>query len=80
MDFFTVPTAGLRVLSCWFVIAHSRRIVLHFNATFNPTSAWVIQQLREAFPFDAAPRHLVFDRDAIFVKSVVGKSANGRGA
>ncbi len=35
---------------------------LHFNATFNPTSAWVIQQLREAFPFDTAPRHLIFDR------------------
>ena len=55
MDFFTVPTASLRVLYCWFVIHHDRRRILHFNATFNPTAAWVIQQLREAFPFETAP-------------------------
>ncbi len=71
MDFFTVPTATLRVLYCWFVIEHGSRRVLHFNATFNPTSSWVIQQLREAFPFDTAPRHLIFDRDTIFGKDVV---------
>ena len=49
MDFFTVPTIRLRVLYCFFVVGHGRRRILHFNATFNPTSAWVIQQLREAF-------------------------------
>ena len=72
MDFFTVPTIRLRVLYCFFVIEHGRRRVLHFNATFNPTSAWVIQQLREAFPFDTAPRHLIFDRDTTFSLAVVG--------
>ena len=25
---------------------------------------WIVQQLREAFPFDSAPRFLIFDRDA----------------
>jgi hypothetical protein len=24
--------------------------ILHFNVTKHPTSAWIIQQLREAFP------------------------------
>jgi hypothetical protein len=71
MDFFTVPTLSLKVLYGFFVIEHGRRHVLHFNATFNPTAAWVIQQLREAFPFDTAPRHLLFDRDAIFRPAVV---------
>ena len=71
MDFFTVPTVHLRVLYCFFIIGHDRRRVLHVNATFNPTSAWVIQQLREAFPFDTAPRHLIFDRDSIFGSAVV---------
>ena len=28
-------------------------------------------QLREAFPYDTAPRYLVFDRDAIFSPAVV---------
>lgn len=71
IDFFTVPTASLRVLYGFFFIDHSRPRILHFNATFNPTSAWVIQQLREAFPFDTAPKYLIFDRDTIFSAKVV---------
>ncbi len=71
MDFFTVPTASLRVLYCWFAIHHERRQILHFNATFSPSADWVIQQLREAFPFDTAPTHLIFDRDSIFSKALV---------
>src|SRR5215469_1997744 len=63
MDFFTVPTATFRVLYCFFVIAHGRRKILHFNVTEHPTGAWVVQQLREAFPEDRAPQYLILDRD-----------------
>jgi putative transposase len=34
-----------------------------FNVTKHPTSLWVVQQLREAFPFGSVPRFLLFDRD-----------------
>jgi transposase InsO family protein len=71
MDFFTVPTATLNVLYGFFVIHHDRRRILHFNATYNPTAQWVMQQLREAFPFDSAPGHLIFNRDSIFCRAVV---------
>jgi len=71
MDLFTVPTASLRLLYGFFVIKHGRRRIVHFNATFNPTASWVMQQLREAFPYDTAPRYLIFDRDAIFSPAVV---------
>jgi hypothetical protein len=54
MDLFTVPTATFRVLYFFFVIGHSRRRVRHFNATEHPTSCWIVQQLREAFPDDSA--------------------------
>jgi transposase InsO family protein len=64
MDFFTVPTITFGVLYCFFVISHGRRRILHFNVTKHPTSPWVVQQLREAFPFDLAPQFLIFDRDA----------------
>ena len=64
-------TVSLRLMYGFFVIEHGRRHILHFNATYNPTSAWVIQQLREAFPYDTAPRYFVFDRDAIFSPAVV---------
>ena len=52
MDFFSVPTLTFGVLYCLFVISHNRRRILHFDATRHPSSAWVIQQLREASPFD----------------------------
>jgi len=64
MDFFTVPTITFGVLYGFFVISHGRRRILHFNVTKHPTSLWVVQQLREAFPFELAPRFLIFDRDA----------------
>jgi transposase InsO family protein len=63
MDFFTVPTIRFSMLYCFFVISHDRRQILHVNVTKHPTSLWVVQQLREAFPFESAPRFLIFDRD-----------------
>ena len=64
MDFFTVPTVTFGFLYCFFVIGHDRRRILHLNVTRHPTSMWIVQQLREAFPFEPAPRFLIFDRDA----------------
>jgi putative transposase len=71
MDFFVVPTATFRLVYVWFVIGHDRRRILHVDVTASPAAAWVIQQLREAFPFGTAPRHMIFDRDAIFSSRVV---------
>jgi transposase InsO family protein len=64
MDFFMVPTITFGILCCFFVISHDRRHILHFNVTKHPTSLWIVQQLREAFPFESATRFLIFDRDA----------------
>ena len=63
MDFFTVPTITFGMLYCFFIISHDRRRILHFNVTGHPTSHWLVQQLREAFPYDLAPRYLILDRD-----------------
>jgi len=71
MDFFTVPTLTFGVLYCFFIIAHDRRRILHFNVTSTPTSAWVVQQLREAFPYKSPHKHLIFDRDTKFSLEVV---------
>jgi putative transposase len=64
MDFFTVPTITFGALYGFFVICHDRRRILHCSVTKHPTSLWIVQQLREAFPFELAPRFLIFDRDA----------------
>ena len=66
IDFFTVPTARLRVLFVLVVLAHHRRRVLHFNVTEHPTAAWTAQQIVDTFPDDTAPAYLLRDRDAIF--------------
>ena len=71
MDFFTVPMLNFGLLYCFFVIAHGHRRILHFNVTKHPTSAWVVQQLREAFPYDSAPGYLIFDRGANFNQEVI---------
>jgi putative transposase len=64
MDLFTVPTITFGVLYCFFIIGHDRRRIVNFNVTSHPTADWIIQQLREAFPYQSAPRFLIFDRDA----------------
>lgn len=71
MDFFTVPTLTFGMLYCFFVISHDRRRILHYGVTKHPTSAWVIQQLRNAFPDDAAPKYLIFDRGSSFNEKVI---------
>ncbi len=62
VDFFTVPTATFRILFCFIVLRHHRRMVVHFNVTAHPTAAWTAQQVTEAFPDDSAPRFLLRDR------------------
>src|SRR5438093_7842821 len=66
IDFFTVPTARLRVLFVLVVLAHERRRVLHFNVTEHPTAAWTTQQLVDAFPDDSGPPYLLRDRDSVY--------------
>jgi transposase InsO family protein len=59
------------VFYCFFVIAHDRRRIPHCTVTRNPTIAWVIQQLRETFPYQTAPKYLILDRDAKFNPEVL---------
>jgi transposase InsO family protein len=66
IDFFTVPTARLRVLFVFVVLAHHRRRVVHFNVTEHPTAAWTAQQIVDAFPDESAPAYLLRDRDRVY--------------
>jgi transposase InsO family protein len=66
VDFFTVPTIRFQVLYVFLVLGHDRRRILHFGVTDCPTAEWTAQQLREAFPWETAPRYLLRDRDGIF--------------
>jgi putative transposase len=72
MDLFVVPTITFRLVYGFFVIHHDRRRILHANVTEHPTASWVSQQLREAFPWEAAASYLVCDNDTIFSAEVRG--------
>jgi len=66
-DFFVVPTVTFRLLFCFVVLSHSRRRIVHFNATRYPSAEWTTQQIVEAFPGDdTEPRFLIRDRDGIY--------------
>jgi transposase InsO family protein len=71
IDFFTVPTVRFQILYVFLVLAHDRRRILHFGVTAHPTAEWTAHQLREAFPWDSAPRYLLRDRDRIFGQGFV---------
>jgi hypothetical protein len=65
-DFFVVPTVTDRLLFVLVLLAHDRRRIRHAAVTADPTAAWTAQQLRDAFPWDEAPRYLIHDRDHAF--------------
>jgi hypothetical protein len=76
IDFFTVPTASLRVLFVLVVLAHHHRCVVHFNVTEHPTAVWTAQRRVEVFTISRASSRrsgerlrefcdrLLFDRQA----------------
>ena len=66
IDFFMVPTALFQVLFVFIVIQHDRRRLLHFNVTAHPTAEWTALLIRQAFPYETAPRYLLRDRDCIY--------------
>ena len=70
MDFFLVPTVTFHLFYVLVILSHQRRRIVHFNVTSGPNAAWVTQQLREAFPFEAVPRYLIRDRDSIYGEDV----------
>jgi putative transposase len=59
-------TATFRMLYVFVVIDHASRRLLHVNVTAHPTTAWTLQQWREAIPSDPRYRFLIHDRDRIF--------------
>jgi len=40
--------------------------IRHVAVTAHPAAAWTARELREAFPWDEAPRYLLHDRDHAF--------------
>jgi transposase InsO family protein len=65
-DFFVAVTATFRLLYVLVVVEHRSRRLIHYNVTTHPSSAWTLQQLREAVGYEERYRFLIHDRDSIF--------------
>ena len=57
MDLFVVPTIGFDLLYAFVIVRLDRRDL---------TAEWIARQIREAFPWDDAPKYLIRDRDQIY--------------
>jgi putative transposase len=68
VDLFVVPTITFRLLFVLVILGHDRRRIVDLAVTDHPTTAWIAQRLRHAFPEDQAPRYLVHDRDGAFAE------------
>ncbi len=74
IDLFAVPTVTFKLLYALVILRLDRRRLVWINTTANPTSAWIVCQITEAFPWDEAPAYLIRDRDCaygtIFVRRI----------
>jgi putative transposase len=76
-DYFVVPTATCRLLFVLVLLAHDRRRIVHVAVTDHPTAEWTARQFREAFPWDRAPRYVIYDHDLAFQAATASANAMG---
>ena len=69
-DFVVAVTLRLKFLYVFVVMEIGSRRLLHVNATAYPTSAWTVQQLREAIPSNHGYCGLIHDRCGVFSKDL----------
>src|SRR6202043_1131028 len=65
-DLFVVPTISFRLLYGLLILQHDRRQILWQGVTAHPTAEWISRQLTEAYGWNAAPRYIIRDRDAVY--------------
>ena len=66
IDFLTVPTISFRQLYVLVVLNHQRRQLVYLAVNASPSTFWTVQQMREAFPWESAPRYVTHDRHGTF--------------
>ena len=70
MHLFVVPTIGFKLLHAFVIVPLDCRDIVWVNVTARPTAEWVVRQIREAFPWNEAPRYMIRDRDCIYGAAV----------
>jgi len=71
MDFCVVPSITFKILYVLIIISHDTRRIEHFAVTSNPSTAWVVQQIKEATPFGQLPEYMIHDHDSVFTAELL---------
>jgi len=71
-DFLLVVNLFFQQYFVFFIIELASRRIVHFGVTNAPTDTWVVQQLREALPFDEKPKYLIRDKDSKSARVAAG--------
>jgi len=66
VDFLVVPTAVFKLLFGLVILCHDSRGLVHIAVTSDPIAGWIARQVKEAFPWDTAPKYLIRDRDGAY--------------
>jgi len=66
MDFKQVRDLFGNTLYILNIVDHGTRRLIYTASTYNPGALWLAQQMREAFPYDTAPKYMLMDRDQLF--------------
>jgi hypothetical protein len=71
IDLFVVPTVTFKLPYGMVILQHERWCLVSFGVRSNPTAEWMARQIADAFPWEAAPRYLIRDRDRVYGQAVV---------
>jgi putative transposase len=69
-DFCCCVTVLFRVIYAFIVMEVGTRRLVHFNVTAHPTTAWTLQQFREAVDNEQGYCFLIHDRDRIYSRQL----------
>lgn len=68
-NFFVAATAAFRLRYVFVVMGVGSRRLMHYNVTAHSTTAWTVQQFREAQAEEDPYRFAVHDRDGVCTPS-----------
>jgi hypothetical protein len=66
IDLFVARIISFKLLYGLVILGHLRSQMVRIAVTTNLTAEWIAGQVTEAFPWDEAPRYLLWDRDGSF--------------
>ena len=66
IDFLIVPTINFKLLYVLVIIHHETRKLVYLDVAHTLSAEWIVQALREAFPWEETPDYLIRDNEGVY--------------